>query len=102
MLVWIILNCFWLTLLRRYTISALLSLTLVVLLVALSRLKHEIVFMTINFFDVLVVDSDSFAFLLNMFPNLGKAIIAGCRWLCRSSCGRGGTIRCACGAGMRR
>jgi hypothetical protein len=76
--VWIILNCFWLTLLRRYTISALLSLVMVVLLVALSRLKHEIVFMTINFFDVLVVDSDSFAFLLGMFPNLGKAIVAGC------------------------
>jgi phosphoglycerol transferase MdoB-like AlkP superfamily enzyme len=77
-LVWIILNCFWLTLLRRYTLSALLSLTFVVLLVMLSRLKHEIVFMTINFFDVLIIDSDTFAFLLNMFPHLGRAIMIGC------------------------
>ncbi|MGZ5804455.1 MAG: sulfatase-like hydrolase/transferase [Xanthobacteraceae bacterium] len=77
-LVWVILNCFWVTLLRRYTISALLSLTMILILVELSRLKHGIVFMTINFFDVLIIDADSFAFLLNMFPNLGNAILVGC------------------------
>jgi hypothetical protein len=77
-LVWIILNCFWLTLLRRAAIAALLSLTMIVALIMLSRLKHEIVFMTVNFFDVLIIDSDSFTFLLTMFPNLGKAILAGC------------------------
>jgi hypothetical protein len=77
-LVWVILNCVWVTLLRRYAIAALLSLSMIVILVALSRLKHEIVFMTVNFFDVLIIDSDSFAFLLTMFPNLGKAILAGC------------------------
>ena len=34
--------------------------------------------MTVNFFDVLIIDPDTFAFLLTMFPNLGKAILAGC------------------------
>ncbi len=77
-LVWVILNCFWLTLLRRAGIAAVMSLSIVALLIVLSRLKHEIVFMTANFLDVLIIDPDTYSFLLTMFPNLGKIILAGC------------------------
>jgi phosphoglycerol transferase MdoB-like AlkP superfamily enzyme len=77
-LVWTFLNCFWTTVLRRQAIAALLSLVMILILISLSRLKHEVVYTTVNFFDVLIIDSDTFAFLLTMFPNLGKAILAGC------------------------
>src|SRR6204780_4592052 len=49
LLSWGILNFFWITLLRRPALSGALSLTLVVVLVLLSRLKHDIVQMTANF-----------------------------------------------------
>jgi hypothetical protein len=49
-----ILNFFWLALLRRPALSGALSLTLVVALILLSRLKHDIVQMTANFVDLMV------------------------------------------------
>src|SRR5205085_4741296 len=49
MLAWGILNFLFILLLRRPALSGALSLTLVVVLVLLSRLKHDIVQMTANF-----------------------------------------------------
>jgi hypothetical protein len=69
-LAWGILNCFWLALLRRPALSGALSLTLVVILVLVSRLKHDIVQMTANFVDLMVIDRDTVAFLFTIFPNL--------------------------------
>src|ERR1700675_3673913 len=75
LLSWGILNCFWLTLLRRPALSGALSLTLVVVLVLLSRLKHDIVQMTANFVDLMVIDRDTAAFLFTIFPNLRWSVI---------------------------
>ena len=69
-LAWGILNFFWLALLRRPALSGALSLTLVVVLVLVSRLKHDIVQMTANFVDLMVIDRDTVAFLFTIFPNL--------------------------------
>lgn len=69
-LAWGILNCFWIALLRRPALSGALSLTLVVVLVLMSRLKHDIVQMTANFVDLMVIDRDTVAFLFTIFPNL--------------------------------
>jgi len=79
-LAWGILNAFWITLLRRPALSGALSLTLVVILVLLSRLKHDVVQMTANFVDLMVIDRDTAAFLFTIFPNLrwsaiGAAIV---------------------------
>jgi hypothetical protein len=74
-LAWGLLNWFWIALLRRPALSGALSLTLVVVLVLLSRLKHDVVQMTANFVDLMVIDRDTAAFLLTIFPNLrGSAI----------------------------
>ena len=54
LLSWGILNFFWIALLRRPALSGALSLTLVVVLILLSRLKHDIVQMTANFVDLMV------------------------------------------------
>ena len=62
LLAWGILNFFFIALLRRPALSGALSLTLVVLLVLLSRLKHDVVQMTANFVDLMVIDRDTAAY----------------------------------------
>src|SRR6202158_2117865 len=76
LLAWGILNFFWIALLRRPALSGALSLTLVVVLVLLSRLKHDIVQMTANFVDLMVIDRDTAAFLFTIFPNLRWSVIS--------------------------
>jgi hypothetical protein len=76
LLSWGILNFFWLALLRRPALSGALSLTLVVVLILLSRLKHDIVQMTANFVDLMVIDRDTAAFLFTIFPNLRWSVIS--------------------------
>jgi hypothetical protein len=75
LLAWGILNSFWITLLRRPALSGALSLTLLVVLILLSRLKHDIVQMTVNFVDVMMIDRDTAAFLFTIFPNLRWSVI---------------------------
>src|SRR6195952_1380916 len=76
LLSWGILNFFFIALLRRPALSGALSLTLVVILVLLSRLKHDIVQMTANFVDLMVIDRDTAAFLFTIFPHLRWSVIA--------------------------
>src|SRR6478672_8496963 len=73
---WGILNCFFIALLCRPALSGALSLTLVVVLVLLSRLKHDVVQMTANFIDLMVIDRDTVAFLFTIFPNLRWSVIS--------------------------
>src|SRR6266436_3926318 len=68
LLAWGILNFFWIALLRRPALSGALSLTLVVVLILLSRLKHDIVQMTANFVDLMVIDRDTAASCLRSSP----------------------------------
>src|SRR6476619_907115 len=75
LLAWGLLNFFWIALLRRPAMSGALSLTLVVVLILLSRLKHDIVQMTANFVDLMVIDRDTAAFLFTIFPNLRWEVI---------------------------
>jgi sulfatase-like protein len=76
LLSWGILNFFWIAALRRPALSAALSLTLVVVLVLLSRLKHDIAQMTANFVDLMVIDRDTAAFLFTIFPDLRWSVIS--------------------------
>ncbi|MGY3617415.1 sulfatase-like hydrolase/transferase [Bradyrhizobium sp. USDA 10063] len=75
LLSWGTLNFFFIALLRRPALSGALSLTLVVVLVLLSRFKHEVVQMTANFVDLMVIDHDTAHFLLTIFPNLRWSLI---------------------------
>src|SRR5258705_12795580 len=75
LLAWGILTLFWIALLRRPALSGALSLTLVFVLILLSRLKHDIVQMTANFVDLMVIDRDTAAFLFTIFPNLRWSVI---------------------------
>src|SRR5215813_5171628 len=69
-LTWGLINFFWLAVLRRPAVSAALSLAMIVVLVLLSRLKYEIIRLTANFLDVVIINSDTVDFLLAIKPDL--------------------------------
>ena len=71
---WGLLNCFWLAVLRRPAAAAILSLAFVIGLILLSQLKHSVLFMTVNFVDLMIIDTDTFAFLLTIFPDLKQKV----------------------------
>jgi hypothetical protein len=75
LLTWGFLNFFWLIVLRRPAMAAALSLILVEALIVLSRFKFEILKMTASFFDFLIVDADTVAFLLTIFPDLRMTVM---------------------------
>jgi len=73
-LTWGVLNFAWLLMLRRPTLSAALSLAMFVVLILLSRFKHEVFNTTANFVDLMLIDGDTFTFLLTAFSGLGTTI----------------------------
>src|SRR5258707_15175902 len=70
LLAWGLLNGFWLAVVRRPVVSGAISLTIVVGLVLLSELKYKVLWMTVNFVDLMVIDRDTIDFLLTIFPVL--------------------------------
>src|SRR3954467_3832743 len=77
LLTWGLLNFLWIALLRRPALSAALSFAMLVILIMVSRFKFEIVGMTASFVDVMVIDSDTFAFLWQVFPNVRAGAVVG-------------------------
>ncbi len=78
LLAWVFVNCVFLLVLPRPGVSAALALTFVALLIALSRFKFDILQLSLTFLDFLIIDSDSFSFLLSVFPRLrAQLIVAG-------------------------
>jgi Sulfatase len=77
LLAWAVLNCFWLAVLKRPAIATLLSLALIVALIMLSQFKHEKLWMTVNFVDLMVIDQDTAAFLVAIMPRLRWPIAIG-------------------------
>ena len=77
LLSWGFYNFCWIVLLRRPAVAAALSLAFLVLLILLSQFKHDVLLMTVNFVDLMVIDADTFSFLMKVFPSLdAKAAVA--------------------------
>jgi hypothetical protein len=74
LLFWTLLNFSWLTVFR--SVAAILSLELVAALIFLSQFKHDKLWMTADFVDVMIVDHDTLAFLLAALPSLRLPIAA--------------------------
>jgi sulfatase-like protein len=70
LLAWGLLNFLWLALLRRPAIAGLLSLVMMTVLVLLSQLKYQVLMMTANFVDVMIIDTDTVTFLFTIYPAL--------------------------------
>jgi phosphoglycerol transferase MdoB-like AlkP superfamily enzyme len=75
LLTWGLYNFFWLALLRRPAVAATLSLAMIVVLVVLSRLKHTMIWMTANFLDLMIIDTDSISYALDVMPTLNRNIV---------------------------
>jgi len=75
-LAWVFVNCFLLVVLQRPGICAALSLAFIVILIALSHFKFGILQLTLTFLDFLIIDRDTFSFLLSVFPRLQMQLIA--------------------------
>jgi phosphoglycerol transferase MdoB-like AlkP superfamily enzyme len=75
LLSWGLLNFFWLMVSRRPGVSAALSLGMIVALVLMSRLKHDILMLTVNFIDVMIIDTDTISFLLGLYPELRRNLL---------------------------
>src|SRR5882724_10992987 len=69
-LTWLLLNSLWVLLLRRPAAAAALSLITIVVLILLSQFKQDVLIMTANFLDILLIDADTVSFLLTVYPNL--------------------------------
>ncbi len=77
LLTWGLLNFFWLIVLRRPAIAAALSLVFVLLLSLISEFKHDVLWMTVSFVDVMIIDYDAVHFLFSTIPGLYlKTILA--------------------------
>lgn len=76
LLAWLFANCFVLVLLPRPAIAAALSLVATVVLIAFSHFKFDILQLSITFLDFLIVDRDTFSFLLSVFPRLKLPLLA--------------------------
>src|SRR6476646_7245587 len=77
-LAWVFVNCFLVVVLQRPGICAALSLVLTAILIALSHFKFGILQLTLTFLDFLIIDRDTFSFLLSVFPRLQmQLIVAG-------------------------
>jgi hypothetical protein len=70
LLAWLFVNCLVLVLLPRPGIAAALSLMFTVVLIAFSRFKFDILQLSITFLDFLIIDRDTFSFMLSVFPKL--------------------------------
>src|SRR3984893_12877551 len=75
LLAWGLLNFFWLAVLGRPPAAAALSLVMIVVLILLSRLKYDIIWMTANFLDVMIVNTDAISFLLSVKPDLYHQVL---------------------------
>ena len=77
LLSWGFFNFCWIVLLRRPAVAAAISLAWLILLILLSQFKHDVLLMTVNFVDLMVIDTDTVTFLLKVFPSLdAKAVVA--------------------------
>jgi hypothetical protein len=67
---WIFLNGFWLLVCRRPAVAGVASLVMISVLVLLSQLKFHVLMLTANFVDLMIVDTDTVAFLFGIYPQL--------------------------------
>ena len=74
LLSWMALNLALIALTRRPAISGALALGMLTVLILLSRLKYDVVQMTVNFIDVMMIDRASAAYLFTIFPTLWQPV----------------------------
>jgi hypothetical protein len=62
---------------RRPIVAAIVSLEIIIALIMLSRFKHDKIWMTVDFVDLMIIDQDTSSFLLTAIPSLRAPITLG-------------------------
>jgi hypothetical protein len=75
LLAWLFANCLVLILLPRPGIAAAIALMITVVLILCSRFKFDILQLSLTFLDFLIIDRDTFSFLLSVFPRLKMPLL---------------------------
>jgi phosphoglycerol transferase MdoB-like AlkP superfamily enzyme len=75
LLTWGFLNFLLIGLLGRPLVAGALSLALIIVIMVLSRFKFDIVWMTADFLDVMLIDYATVTFLLTIYPNLHWLVV---------------------------
>lgn len=70
LLAWGFLNFAWIAMLRRPGVSAVISLAMIAILLQVSELKYKVMWQSVSFVDLMVIDWGSFSFLFAIFPKL--------------------------------
>jgi phosphoglycerol transferase MdoB-like AlkP superfamily enzyme len=76
-LTWALINFVWLMMFRRPGVAAVLSLTMIVVLIQVSKFKYSVIWQTVSFVDLMVIDSSSVSYLLALFPGLTFHVLLG-------------------------
>lgn len=76
LLVWALLNCLGIALMRRPMIAALASFAFLFGLISLSQFKFGILQLTLTFLDFLIIDRDTLSFLFSVVPSLRGLFVA--------------------------
>lgn len=76
LLTWGFLNFLLIGLTARPLVAGAVSLALIVAIIMLSRFKFDVVWMTADFLDVMLIDYATIGFLLTIYPNLQWLVIA--------------------------
>jgi Sulfatase len=74
LLSWMAINLLLIAITRRPAISGALALGMLTILILLSRLKYDVLQMTVNFIDVMMIDRASAAYLFTIFPKLWQPV----------------------------
>jgi hypothetical protein len=69
-LAWGLVNFIWLAVLRRAAVAAMLSLSMILVLIALSRFKLQILAQNVDFMDIMIIDPQTIAFVFATFKRL--------------------------------
>jgi hypothetical protein len=77
LLAWGMLNFIGFALTRRPIVAAIIALEFIAGLVLLSQFKHDKLWMTVDFVDLMIIDQDTSSFLLTAIPSLRLPIFAG-------------------------
>jgi hypothetical protein len=77
LLSWVFFNGLFILIVRRPGIAAALSLAIFTMLIVVSIFKSWAIWTTINFFDFVIIDPDTVAFLLGIYPELSYFLLVG-------------------------
>ncbi len=77
LLAWAFFNLAWLLLLRRPSVAAVLSMVMIAVLIRVSEFKYNVIWQTVSFVDLMVIDWSAISYLFAIIPGLAVYVLIG-------------------------